>query len=67
METITKQYIVDEGNEIIGVQIPIDIFKKIEEVLENYALVELIKENEGEDTLSVKEAKAYYAKLEKLP
>ena len=67
METITKQYIVDEGNEIIGVQIPIDIFKKIEEVLENYALVELIKENEGEDTLNVKEAKAYYAKLEKLP
>ena len=67
METITKQYIVDEGNKILGVQIPIDIFKKIEEVLENYALVELIKENEGEDTLSVKEAKTYYAQLEKLP
>ena len=67
METITKQYIVDEGNKVIGVQIPIDIFEKIEEVLENYALVELMKENEGEDTLSVKEAKAYYDRLEKMP
>ncbi len=67
METITKQYIVDEGNNIIGVQIPIDIFKKIEEVLENYALVELMKENEGEEILSVKEGKAYYDQLEKLP
>ena len=65
METINKQYIVDEGNKIIGVQIPIDIFKKIEEVLENYALVEMIKENEGEETLSLKEAKAYYDQLER--
>ncbi len=65
METINKQYIVDEGNKIIGVQIPIDIFKKIEEVLENYALVEMMKENEGEETLSLKEAKAYYDQLER--
>ena len=65
METITKQYIVDEGNKIIGVQIPIDVFKKIEEVLENYALVEMMKENEGEETLSLKEAKAYYDQLER--
>jgi hypothetical protein len=65
METITKKYIVDEGNKIIGVQIPIDVFKKIEEVLENYALVEMMKENEGEETLSLKEAKAYYDQLEK--
>ena len=65
METINKQYIVDEGNKIIGVQIPIDVFKKIEEVLENYALVEMMKENEGEETLSLKEAKAYYDQLER--
>ncbi len=65
METITKQYIVDEGNKIIGVQIPIDVFKKIEEVLENYGLVEMMKENEGEETLSLKEAKAYYDQLER--
>ena len=65
METIAKQYIVDEGNKIIGVQIPIDVFKKIEEVLENYGLVEMMKENEGEETLSLKEAKAYYDQLER--
>ena len=65
METIPKQYIVDEGNKIVGVQIPIDVFEKIEEVLENYALIELMKENDGDETLSLKEAEAYYNKLEK--
>jgi hypothetical protein len=40
----------------------------IEEILENYALVQLIKENEGEETsLNLKEARAYYQTLEKAP
>ena len=33
--------------------------------MENYALVQLMKENEDEKPLSVKEAKNYYAKLAK--
>ncbi len=65
METINKQYIVDEHDNKIAVQIPIDIFEKIEEVLENYALFQLIKENEGGEMLSLHEAKAYYDQLEK--
>ena len=65
METINKQYIVDEHNKKIGVQIPIEIFEKIEEVLENYALSQLIKENEGEKVLGLREAKSYYDQLEK--
>jgi hypothetical protein len=65
METINKQYIVDEHNEKIAVQIPIEIFKKIEEILENYALSQLIKENEGEDVLGLREAESYYDRLEK--
>ena len=60
METINKQYIVDEQNRKIAVQIPIETFEKLEEILENYALVQLIKENESEDILGVKEAKAFY-------
>jgi len=48
-----------------AVQIPINTFEKIEEILENYALVQLMKENEGEEALSINEAKAYYDKLEK--
>ena len=65
METIRKQYIIDEQNKKIAVQIPINTFEKIEEILENYALVQLMKENEGEEALSINEAKAYYDKLEK--
>ena len=65
METINKQYIVDEQDKKIAVQIPIETFEKIEEVLENYALVQLIKENEGEEVLGLSKAKAYYDQLKK--
>ena len=65
METIDKQYIVDEHDNKIAVQIPIETFEKIEEVLENYALFQLIRENEGEEILGLREAKAYYDQLEK--
>jgi len=66
METINKNYIVDEHDNKIAVQIPIETFEKIEEILENYSLVQLIKENEGDEILSLHEAKAYYDKLEKI-
>jgi len=66
METINKKYIVDEHDNKIAVQIPIETFEKIEEILENYSLVQLIKENEGDEILSLHEAKAYYDKLEKI-
>ena len=65
METINKQYIVDEHNRKIAIQIPIQTFERIEEILENYALVQLMKENEGEQVLGVNEAKAYYDQLGK--
>jgi len=65
METIYKQYIVDEHNKKIAVQIPIETFEQIEEVLENYALSQLIEDNEGEEILELREAKAYYDRLEK--
>ena len=66
METIQKQYIVDEQNRKIAVQIPIQTFEKLEEILENYALVQLMEENDGEETLNPQEAKSYYDQLEKV-
>ena len=60
METIDKQYIVDEQNKKIAVQIPIGIFERIEEVLENYSLFQLMKENEHEEVFGLDKAKAYY-------
>ena len=65
METIDRQYIVDDQNRRIAVQIPIETFEKLEEILENYALVQLMEENEGEETLNAQDAKAYYDQLEK--
>jgi hypothetical protein len=65
MVEVKKKYVVDEQNRKIAVQIDIEAFQRIEEVLENYALVQLIKENERDDTLSPEQAKAYYQALEK--
>jgi hypothetical protein len=64
---LIQRYIVDEQNKKIAVQIPIDTFEKIEEILENYALFQLMKENENEEVFGVSEAKSYYDQLEKAP
>lgn len=65
MVEVKKKYIVDEQNRRIAVQIDIEAFEKIEEILENFALVQLMKENESDEPLQVGEAKAYYQTLEK--
>ncbi len=64
MKSIKKKYIVDEQNRRVAVQIPIGTFQHIEEILENYALVQLIDENQDEEKLTLNEAKEYYSKLD---
>ena len=61
---LIRQYIIDEDNHKVAVQLDIDTFEKIEDVLENNALVQLINEDKG-DWLAVKDAKKYYASLDK--
>ena len=65
MNDIKKKYIVDENNNKVAVQLDLITFNKIEEVLENYALVQLMKENDTNETLTVDEAKSFYNKLDK--
>lgn len=65
METIRKKYIVDENNKKVAVQLDIDTFRKIEDIMENYALVHLMKENEDDEIMDLDAAKKYYAKLDK--
>ena len=65
MLSIPKKYIVDENNNKIAVQLDIITFEKIEEVLENYGLVKLIKESEYEEKLNLAEAKTFYETQEK--
>ena len=65
METLKKKYIVNEKNRKIAVQLDINTFNKIEEIMENYALFQLMKENENDESLDLKDAKKYYSQLDK--
>jgi len=65
MEELKRTYIVDEQNQRIAVQIDIETFNRIEEILENYALAKLIKETVDDDALKLDEAIPYYESLEK--
>ncbi len=65
MKLINKQYIVDENNKKIAVQMPIETFIKIEEILENHALFHLMKDNNDEDLLEFNDARKYYDQLAK--
>ena len=63
MLNIKKTYVTDEKKRLVAVQIDIKTFEKIEQVLEDYALVQLIDENDPGDNLSLNEAKSYYDKI----
>ncbi len=58
---IKKQYIVNEQNRKVAVQLDIETFEKIESILENYALFKLMQEED--EALDLVSAKNYYAEL----
>ncbi|OKH32425.1 hypothetical protein NIES2101_40670 [Calothrix sp. HK-06] len=64
MLEITKNFVTDENQQPIAVQIPIAEFEKIEEILENYGLVKLM-EADDDERLSKEEALKYYQSLKK--
>ena len=63
MLNFRKSYVLDENHKAIAVQIPIEEFEQIEEILENYGLVSLISENEESERLTKTEALAYYQSI----
>lgn len=63
MLEIHKNYLLDENQQPIAVQIPIAEFEQIEEILENYGLAKLMEEVEDEQRLSKDEAIQYYHSL----
>ncbi|MBN2571082.1 MAG: hypothetical protein JXA68_03045 [Ignavibacteriales bacterium] len=65
MEIIEKKYIVNKKNKKIAVQLDLETFEKIENIMEDYALYHLMNENENDELLTLNEAKQYYSKLEK--
>ena len=65
MNPIRKRYVVDEDNRRVAVQVDLETFERIEELLENSGLMQAILEGEGEEALEFNAAKALYASLEK--
>ena len=63
MIEIHKKIVLDEDQRPIAVQVPIEEFERLEEVIENYGLSKLMDEVKDEETLSVEEAKTYYKSL----
>jgi RelB Antitoxin alpha helical domain len=64
MLDIPKQYVMDENQTPLAVQIPIAVFEQIEEILENFGLVKLMEAVENDETLTGQEAIAYYQSLQ---
>jgi hypothetical protein len=63
MLEINKNYVLDTNQNRIAVQIPIAEFEKIEEILEDYGLAQLMDEVEEDETLNEEEALEYLASL----
>lgn len=60
MLDIPKQYVMDENQQTLAVQIPVAVFEQIEEILENFGLVKLMSEIEEDEVLVDEEALTYY-------
>ena len=60
---INPNYIVDNQNHKIAVQLGINTYNQITETLENFALYKLMEENKDDETLSLKDAREYYKSL----
>jgi RelB Antitoxin alpha helical domain len=60
MLDIHKQYVMDENQQPLAVQIPVAVFDQIEEILENFGLVKLMAEVEDGEVLAGEEALTYY-------
>lgn len=63
MLEIKKQYIIDENNKKVAVLVHIDTFQKIEQLLEDYGLTQMMLEVETEPVLDLESAKRQYAEL----
>lgn len=63
MLDIKKTYVTDSRKRPIAVQVDIQTFEKMEQLLEDYALAQYINENNPDDALSVADAKAFYETL----
>jgi len=60
---LERHYIVDENDQKIAVQLDIETFEKIENILENHALYQLMLNNSNEKELNLEDAIKHYKNL----
>lgn len=58
--TIPRQYVVNENNERIAVQLDLATFEWIENLLENHGLAEHMALSGDEESLDLEEGRAFY-------
>jgi len=63
MLKIHKNIVLNQSRKPVAVQIPIEEFKRLEEIIENYGLAKLMDEVKDDERLSGKDAKKYYQSL----
>jgi RelB Antitoxin alpha helical domain len=65
MFALRKNYVLDENQQPIAVQIAIDDFQRLEEIFENYGLAQLMDEVPEDDRVqfSKEEGMAYYRSI----
>jgi hypothetical protein len=63
MLELHKRILLDENQKPIAVQIPIEEFERMEEVIENCGLAKLMDEVADDERLTVQEARHFYGSL----
>ena len=63
MLMLHKKIVLDEQQKPFAVQVPIEEFEQLEEVIENYGLSTLIDDVSHDERLSIEDAKKYYYSL----
>ncbi len=67
MAAMRRQYVVDENNRRIAVQLDLETFAALEGFIEDYGLAQYIAETEDDEVLDREAAESYYAELDKAP
>jgi len=63
MLKIHKNIVLDQSQKPVAVQIPIEEFERLEDIIENYGLAKLMDEVKDDERLSGQDAKKYYKSL----
>jgi len=66
MTAIPRKYIIDSKNQKQAVIVDLETFTRMESIIEDYGLGKYMEEAEGDETLSIHEAKKRVSKLERL-